>query len=189
MRYLIAILLCLPLLTGCHTNSSGWPVIPFLHSGNSQRSELTTDQRDTLHAFHPVKGANQSSFAESPAIPVRLGMEIPLTAITQREALTLAPLPDEDEGPCTNCVGPMPANATFTFKVVERAPGAHGGPYSYGLKRSFDGGKTWQQWTRWVNDTFRYDTPTNHFEQSVTLMCDGPTGKMIQVATWASNQP
>lgn len=156
---------------------------------------LTKAARDQLlfAANAPKKGANQAFFVA--AAPVAAEVTRRTSDLTPRPShltpsMTLAPFPPDEEEGTTNFPAYFPANATWTFTVVERYPGARCGPYSYGLKRSFDGGKTWTVWTKWINDTFRYDTPTNRFEQSVTLMCDAPiNNRLVLVQPWASNTP
>lgn len=130
-------------------------------------------QRLQFDALQPKKGANQ---AQWPTVKVREEKPATAPAIVTTKALAsaIAFPPDEEEG-TTNFPAATPANATFTFEVV-------GQPRSYGLWRSSDGGKTKTVWVKWVNDL--YD---KNFWQSVTLMCDGPTNRLIQVGTWSSN--
>ncbi len=138
---------------------------------------LTTAQRDRIQfdANAPKKGANQTAYPAASAPTVK-------DSFTVQSRAEVFPLPP-DEDYCPTCVDSQPMTATFTFTVVERAPGAHGGPYAYGLSRSFDGGKTWVPWCRWVNDTFGYN-----FTQTVALPCSGPMNRLIQVRAWAANQ-
>lgn len=148
---------------------------------------LTVEERTRLQfdALKPKKGANQAAWS---SMRVRDEKPASAPAIAIPRVLTTLPVFPPDEEGTTNFPGYFPANATWTFTVAETSPGSRRGPASYGLRRSFDGGKTWKVWTKWINDTFRYDTPTNRFEQSVTLMCDSPiNNQLIRVEAWASN--
>lgn len=64
-RLLTILLLCLAaLLTGCRINSSGWPVIWFMHNGSSQRATpMTVQQRDTNYFHWPVKEVGRYTIA------------------------------------------------------------------------------------------------------------------------------
>lgn len=160
-------------LTGCKFNSSGWPVIPFMNNGNSQRAEITPQQRDALMAeYSQRQDARFGRFSDSPLLSPEM----------MRESF-MVQVPTSDDDYCANCVGAQPENATYTFKVVERSPGAHGGPYSYGLKRTYDG-TNYIRMCKFVNDTFAYN-----FDVTVTLTCFGEPNKFWRVETWASNQP
>jgi len=151
-------------------------------------ADLSQSDRDRLQfdANQPRKGANT---AQWPTPKVREERPVEAPVVAQRVAFDPFTFPVEDEV-VTNFPGYSPANATFTFEVVgypvKYASGKTNrvGPFSYGLWRSFDGGTSKVVWVKWVNDTFDKD-----FWQSVTVMCDGVTNRLIQVGTWSSLNP
>lgn len=137
---------------------------------------LSVEQRTRLQfdALQPKKGANQAYW---PATASQA--EKPVKAAPVKRVVTMADINPMLAAPPAEVEIPwevyVPMNATFTFEVV-------GQPRSYGLWRSFDGGTNKIVWVKWVNDLLAKDFP-----KSVTLMCDGPTNRLIQVGTWASN--
>lgn len=78
-----------------------------------------------------------------------------------------------------------PRHINLAFDVMKRGTNDNGGPYTYGLLRSTNGGATWFEWLKWGNDTFQYG-------QSVTCNVAVPQdafGQLCCIKTFARNTP
>lgn len=175
---LVVMILSVALLTGCHSPWFAHPLGGKVENGQYQvrgvrdqeKVEVVTAEvlaRDTNHFAWSAR-VSREDFGTMPTVKESLRV--------QARADLPPPLPDEDY--CPTCVGAQPGNATFTFTVL-----GHWREW-YGLERTFDDGKTWRRWVKWFNEY-----GVTGFEQTVTLMCDGPGNKFVRVRTWASATP